>query len=831
MKIICKNPLSLQQLLLIQILFTMKIYKSCLLAVALLATTPVCLFAQDDTLPEYDAARAWTPDKNEQKTFSLSIHPNYFKGSTRFWYSFKTSQGENVYVVDPATRTKRVLFSPEDIASEISEQSEQKYTAQQLPIKDLKLKDDNVTFEFTVDSVKYEYQYVQQKLTNLGKEKKERPAQRFGNVSPDKQWVVYAKNYNLYMMSHADYERIQKNPKDSTITEIQLSKDGIKDFGFTMERKTVSDGSDPKVDTSRRQMANGYWSPDSKYFVSIISDQRKIKNLWVINVMSEPRPTLETYKYQMPGEEGATPHMYVFDIANRSQKEVSLGDWTEPVVRLLTGKQGSAYSFDPNEVRTWENHPEWCYVMRMSRDFKKVDICTYTFGQDAIVPVLEERMPQSYLDTRNLISLDKGNRFIWWSERDGWGHLYLYDKSGKLINRITKGAWHVEDIKGVDEAKKVIYFSANGREPGDSTPYYEHLYKVNFDGSGLQLLTPGNYFHTSFMDDQHAYIVDNYSRVDTKPAIDLLDNSGRKLMTLEEADFSQLFAAGYKFPELFKVKAADGVTDLYGVMYKPFNFDSTMVYPVVDYVYPGPQTEGPYWRYNRVSPRTDRLAQAGFIVISVGQRGGHPSRSKWYHDFGYQNLRDYPLADHKAAIEQLCAQNKFMDITKVGITGHSGGGFMSTAAILTYPDFFKVAVSCSGNHDNNVYNRSWSEKYHGVTERIDENGKVHFDIHIPANQELASRLKGHLLLMTGDIDDNVHPAGTIRMVNALIKAGKRFDMLILPEKRHQYEGYNEYFYWKMVDYFSEHLKGKSEKSIDIKDLKLGNWWRGAQEDI
>ena len=192
----------------------MKIYKSCLLVVVLLATTSMCLIAQDVTLPEYDAARAWTPDKNEQKTFSLSIHPNYFKGSTRFWYSFKTSQGENVYVVDPATRTKRVLFSTEDIASQISSQSEQKYTAQQLPIKDLKLKDDNVTFEFTVDSVKYEYQYTQQKLTNLGKEKKDRPAQRFGNISPDKQWVVYAKNYNLYMMSNADYERIQKKTAD-----------------------------------------------------------------------------------------------------------------------------------------------------------------------------------------------------------------------------------------------------------------------------------------------------------------------------------------------------------------------------------------------------------------------------------------------------------------------------------------------------------------------------------------------------------------------------------------------------------------------------------------
>ena len=231
----------------------------------------------------------------------------------------------------------------------------------------------------------------------------------------------------------------------------------------------------------------------------------------------------------------------------------------------------------------------------------------------------------------------------------------------------------------------------NGKEEGEN-PYYEQLYKVNVNGSGLKRITKGEYFHKVKIDDDARFVVDNYSRVNTIPCADLLDREGNKVMTIQESDFSQLKAAGYRFPEPFVVKAADGVTDLYGVMYKPYDFDSTKVYPIIDYVYPGPQVEAVYYPFTRMSVRTDRLAQAGFIVISVGQRGGHPSRSKWYHNYGYGNMRDYPLADHKVAVEQLAARHKFIDIDRVGIHGHSGGGFMSTAAICQYPDFYKAAV-------------------------------------------------------------------------------------------------------------------------------------------
>ena len=461
----------------------------------------------------------------------------------------------------------------------------------------------------------------------------------------------------------------------------------------------------------------------------------------------------------------------------------------------------------------WQGDNNRFFVIRSSRDLHRIDVCTYTVGQDSIVPVVRERM-NTYQETRPIQVFNGGKEFIQWSERDGWAHLYLYDDKGNLKNRITKGPWHVEQVVKVDEATRTIYFTANGREAGEN-PYYEHLYKVNADGSGLKRLTSGDFFHQVEIDDEARFIVDNYSRVNTVPCTDVIDRNGNKVMSLQESDFSVLKAAGYQFPELFTVKAADGVTDLYGVMYKPFNFDSTKVYPIIDYVYPGPQVEAVYYPFTRMSVRTDRLAQAGFIVISVGQRGGHPSRSKWYHNYGYGNMRDYPLADHKAAVEQLAARYKFIDINRVGIHGHSGGGFMSTAAICQYPDFYKAAVSCAGNHDNRIYNRWWSETHHGVKEEITEKGDTIFAYKIATNPEIVKQLKGHLMLVHGDIDNNVHPGNTIRVVNALIQANKRFEMLLLPGQRHAFGNMDEYFYWRMVDFFSKYLKGKQEDSVDI----------------
>ncbi|MDR1601983.1 MAG: S9 family peptidase [Tannerella sp.] len=796
-------------------------------AIICLSLTQGSLLPAQETLAGYTQARRFAPSNAEQLLFSYTLRPNYFNRGSKFWYEYKTSDGRAWYVVDPEQGKKQPLFDLDEIAAQITETVNDPFTAQQLPVRNLKLDDDDRTFTFEIPSsvnrtFYFSYDYLSRKLTERPKDNS--PRERWGNVSPDSQYVVYAKDLNLWCMMYADYEKLLKNPKNGdSIAETALTTDGEEDFAFGMPRNRMN--TDSTLLDHKRKPVQGSWSPDGRYFVATLTDQRAVKDLWVINSVAKPRPTLETYKYQLPGEAGApVSHLYLFDLENRSRKEIAVSAFKDQTLSVASKPREN---FTAPQI--WLGSADRFFISRVSRDMKRVDICSYTLGDDSVRPLIRERM-NTYIETRPLAMPDNARELIHWSERDGWAHLYLYDTEGNLKNRITKGPWHVDRIKHVDSKNRVVYFLANGKEAGDTTPYYEHLYRVNFDGTALKLVTPGDYHHLVYMDRDGRYVVDNYSRINTIPATALYDNTGKRLMTLEESDFSQLLQAGYTFPEPFKVKAADGVTDLYGIIYRPFDFDSTKTYPVIDYVYPGPQQEGTYIRYIQMNPRTDRLAQAGFIVISVGHRGGHPSRSKWYHNYGYGNLRDYPLADHKAAIEQLCDRYKYMDINRIGIHGHSGGGFMSTAAMLLYPDFFKVAVSCAGNHDNNIYNRGWSEKHHGVKEISDEDGNVRFDIHVPANQELAARLKGHLLLIHSEIDNNVHPANTIVVANELIKAGKRFDMLVIPGQRHHFEDYNEYFYWRMVDYFSEHLLGQRETGVDIKDIKLGNWFQGYQDN-
>lgn len=786
-----------------------------------------CAFGvAQERLPEYLQAEKFTQEKLNNMLFSTKVTPNWMQKGSKFWYEYKTTQGTNWYIVDASTRNQRQLFDLDELAAQLTEIVKDPFDAQHLSIRNLKAKEDARTFTFEVQSSKdkeksanntgkkkevfyFSYDSQTRKLTQV--EEDESKNLRWGSVSPDKKVVVYAKNLNLYRMSYEDYLKAKKNEKDSTIVETQITTDGVKDFGYGQQRNTLN--TDTLMDGKRKGVYGIQWSPDSRHFAVIVTDNRAVKELWVINSSANPRPTLETYKYQMPGEkEAPIEHLYLFDVSNNSRKEIKTSlykDQTLDMARVARLKRQTGVEDLPS---LWLGDEKRFFLTRSSRDLHRIDVCSYTLGDDSIKTIIPERM-NTYQETRNL-ELVNNNELIQWSERDGWAHLYLYDTEGKLKNRITKGPWHVDEIVKVDEKARVVYFKANGMDPNEN-PYYEHLYKVSLNGGTPKLVTPGNYVHDVQMDDDCLIVVDNYSRVNTIPKTDLLDTNGNKIMTLQEADFSLMFAAGYKFPEPFKVKAADGVTDLYGVMYKPFNMDSTKVYPIIDYVYPGPQVEATEYAFRNMTVRTDRLAQAGFIVISVGQRGGHPSRSKWYHNYGYGNMRDYPLEDHKYAIEQLASRHNFIDINKVGIHGHSGGGFMSTAAICQYPDFFKVAVSCAGNHDNSIYNRWWSETHHGVKEEVTEKGDTVFSYKVGTNQEIVSKLKGHLLLVHGDIDNNVHPGNTIRVVNALIKAGKRFDMLVLPQQRHGFGDMNEYFYWRLVDYFSEHLRGKSEHFVDI----------------
>ncbi len=777
----------------------------------------------------YKLAERFTASKLQNMLFSTTIDPHYFKSGEKFWYSYKTSTGTKWYVVDPATRKREPLFDHVKMASQLSEIMHDPFIAEQLPIQNLDVAEDGNTFTFEVKSSQdavaekgkkgrrekqiyyFSYDFQTKQLTHLKDKKKETKELRWASVSPDGKSVVYAKDLNLYRMSREDYEKLKKDEKDTTVVEIQITTDGVKDFGYGQPHSMLNTDT---LCNGKRRGVYGVWSPDSRYFATILTDSRKVKELWVIDAIAEPRPTLESYRYQMPGEKEAPQyHLYLFDMSDNSRKEILTSRFKDQTLSIARRPREHKQRHMYDQPNIWLGDENRMFVTRSSRDLHRIDICSYTIGQDSLRPIIEERL-NTYIEVRPLSALGNGKELIQWSERDGWAHLYLYDDEGNLKRRLTEGAWHVHQIVKVDEKRRVVYFTAMGREEGEN-PYYQHFYSVSLDGGAVKLLDKGEFFHSPTMDDSARYFVDNYSRVDAIPETALYDCMGNKLMVLETSDFSQLLANGYKFPEPFKVKAADGVTDLYGVMYKPFDFDPEKSYPIVDYVYPGPQVEATTYPYTRMSVRTDRLAQAGFIVITVGNRGGHPDRSKWYHNYGYGNLRDYGLADQKAAIEQLAARHSFIDINHVGIHGHSGGGFMSTAAILQYPDFFKAAVSCAGNHDNKIYNRWWSETHHGVKEEVNEKGDTTFVYKISSNPEIAKRLKGHLLLVHGEIDNNVHPGNSTRVVNALIRANKRFDMLYLPTQRHGFGDMNEYFYWRLVEHFTDYLIDGRQREVDI----------------
>ena len=780
--------------------------------------------------PNYALAERFSAKRVGQMVFSTTVKPEWFRNGNRFLYTWKTSEGTNYYIAEPATGTVKPVFDMEKLAMQITEIVKDPFEARHLPIRNLSIdpENDNV-LKFDIQSSQekkdtsknaktekltyhFKYDITSKKLTFRTKDEDAKYPE-WANVSPDGLVGVYMKNSNLFYMDTLNMRKAAKDPKDSTLVEHRITSDGFKDFSYA----SGNYAGNTEADTTKRVFPFDLaWSPDSKHFAVMRWDMRPVKDFWVINSLSTPRPTLETYKYQMPGEPGPLGHLYVFDAKDWSSHQVKINAFKDQDLSLQTSPRTVKETFNEFNNYTWLGDNSGFYLNRLSRDLKRLDICYVGIGSDSTKTVLSERM-NTYVESRPLRIIDNGRKMIHWSERNGWANLYLYNADGTLIRNLTEGAYHVDDVLAVNEKEGYVLFRACGKEKGEN-PYQMHVYSVSLQGGEPKLLDMPDMNIDAIASEDGKYFIANYSRVDYKPASALYDAKGRKVCDLGEADFSLLFAAGYKFPERFTVKAADGITDLYGAIYKPFDFDSTKVYPICDYVYPGPQVEANNIEWSRGFTRTDRLAQLGFIVITVGNRGGHPDRSKWYHNYGYGNLRDYGLEDQKYAIQQLGARYPWIDLSRVGIPGHSGGGFRSTAAILTYPDFFKAAVSCAGNHDNNIYNRWWSEQHHGIQEKI-EAGDTTFVYSIETNPQIAKNLKGHLMLVHGDIDNNVHPANTIRVVNALIRANKRFDMLILPGQRHGFGDMNEYFFWRMADYYCEWLMGASERhEVDIKEM-------------
>ena len=825
--------------------------------VFLLAFVTSLVTAQQTPKPNYRAAAKYSPKNLAKLVHSTSVSPHWLKKGNRFWYQYKTSDGSNYYIVDADKKTRRNLFNNANMAKWLTEITKDPYDGQHLPkfsfkfnkaenairfyitsTEEIPVKEDENSDQKTDDEkteekkdkkpkskkpktekkvYHLEYKLGGNGLIVLDNKKKGKEAwKKWANIAPDSSIVLFSKNFNIYWMDKENFKKAVKNEKDTTIVENQWTKDGIENYGYGGGSR--GENNETKIkNKDKRKGVWGTWSHDSKKFVFQKSDSRHIKDLWVINSVKSKRPVLETYKYHMPGEqEYYKSELLIFDIPSKAITNVALDTVKQQSISVYRAPRKQSNRDDEFQPSLLLSKKGKIYYSVISRDRKKFDICVADLETGKSKVLVEERF-NTYIESRPLILFNNETEMLHWAERDGWAHFYLYDTNGNLKRQVTNGDYHVAGFSGLDEKTRTLYFTANGVNKNQD-PYFAHTYKINLNGSGLKTLNSGDFTSRTSMSDSNKYFVSNYSRVNTIPKSELRTTDGKLVLKLEAADLSQLFATGYKFPEPFKVKADDGITDIYGVMYTPFDIDTTKVYPLLEYVYPGPQTEAVNKSFSFRMDRLDRMAQVGFVVITLGNRGGHPDRSKWYHNYSYGNLRDYGLADKKYVAEQLANKHDYIDISKVGIYGHSGGGFMSTAAMLVYPEFFKAAVSSAGNHDNNVYNSWWSETHHGVKEEIDEKGKISHTYKIDANHSIAKNLKGNLLLIHGDVDNNVHPAGTIRMANALIKANKRFEFMTMPGQRHGFGNMTEYSFWLRADHFSKYLLGVEATSVDITEM-------------
>ena len=826
----------------------------------LIIATSLSFAIDENNKANYDLATRFAPYKIKKMTYSTSLNPKWIEGTNHFWYEWKSSEGSAFYIVDPLKGVKEKLFNNDKIAAELTRLTLDPWDGKHLPIEKIKFTDKNI-IQFDVTSSQdeekvdediedqqdekgkkekvkkkvfyFEYNIKTKKLRQLDKWEAPDNHPDWASISPDGETVVFARNDNLFKLNKSEYKKVldarrdkdkksaDKASKKLELDEVQLTYNGEEDFSYSNSRFWARGTIDSEREKEKndRKKVNVYWSNNSKKFALIRADRRDVKNLWVIHSVGYKRPELETYKYDMAGDSIVSQYeIMTYDLDSDRSVVIDTEHFKDQRVGIYSSRNFIYPDSDEPRRSLWlSKDSKYLYFYRQSRDWHKVDVCRADTETGEVEVLFEERL-NTYIDLQRLELMDNGN-MVWWSERDGWAHLYLYNSKGKVLKQLTSGPYSVRQIVGIDEAKGNIYFMANGKEKNED-PYYQHLYRVSTEGTRLKLLNSGNFDHRVNMDESNQYFINNYSRVNTQPKSALYNATGKKIMDLESSDMSQLMAAGFKYPETFKVKSADGVTDIYGVMTKPFDFDPNKTYPIIAYVYPGPQTESVAKAFNQLRHHTTHLSQFGFIVITIGNRGGHPWRSKWYHNYGYGNLRDYGLADKKAGIEQLADKHSFIDMERVGIYGHSGGGFMSTAAMLVYPDFFKVAVSSAGNHENNVYNSYWSEKHHGIKEVMDDDGKITFEYDIAKNSELANNLKGHLMLTTGDVDNNVHMAGTLRMTEALIKANKRFDFFIFPGQRHGFGNMNDYWAWLRAEYFVKHLIGDTYWNVDINQLNL-----------
>jgi len=753
----------------------------------LLLVLPLVAAAQQPrqlTAEDYARAEKFLGANAAPLVTGMGVRPTWLDDG-RFWYRTTVPNGSAFFLVDPTRNTRTPVFDQARLATALSAATGGRITGERLPFQSFDLQKDGTGITVSVQGRRWSCDTQRYACAPADSGPASRRAPANSSVSPDGRTAAYIRDNDLWAMDLA------------TGRETRLTTDGIEDFGYATNNAGWTHGPDPVLT----------WSPDGRQIATFQHDGRGVGDMHLVRT-TVGKPEIETWKYPLPGDS------VIFRISRVVVKLPEGAGGQPQVVRFDMPPDAHRSTVSDHiacggQLCDLQWYPDGSHVafVSSSRDHKRAWFRVADARTGAVRTLFEETSATQIGDASLSESLWKvlpaSNELIWWSQRDGWIHLYLYDLgTGRLKNRITTGDGNVTDIVHVDERARTITFMAQGKEAGRD-PYFQHLYRIGFDGKNQRLLTPEDANHTVALSPDARWIVDSYSTPTTPPVTVLRDANGRVVQTLEKADVSRLLATGWRPPTPIRMKARDGTTDIYGLMFTPTNLDSTRKYPIVNYIYPGPQS-GSVGTRSFSPARSDHqaLAELGFVVVAIDGMGT-PGRSKAFHDAYYGDMGDNTIPDQIAGMRQLAERYPFIDIDKVGMWGHSGGGFATAAAMFRHPDFFDVGIAESGNHDNRNYEDDWGERYQGLLVK-QGNSDNYAD---EANQTHAANLKGKLLLAHGGMDDNVPPYNTTLVVDALVKAGKDFDLLMFPNARHGYGADANYMMRKRWDYFVRHLMG------------------------
>ena len=724
------------------------------------------LYAQQITRQDYARAVSFLMSNlNNKKVFNVNTQFNWFADSSGLSFVSQSPESRQFNKVDLKKMKVEKLFDHERLAKLLTDSLKKEIKPTELPINTVTYVD-KTHLEFNAGGNDYLLDLTNYSLSLKKKEESDPMEQK----SPDGRWIAYSKDYNLYI-------------KSTTGTQVkQLSREGVKNYEYASwygwgELIEGENGERPAHFSVS-------WSPDSKWIQTYICDLRIGKKMYLLDwsVDTLYRARLLSYYRGSPGD---TDMVYMVPVYFNVE--------TGEEIRKDEFRNVNAASFE------WaKTEPGISYIENRVRGYQQVDVYRYNLATKNQEKIYSETSSTN-IDNYNSQLTEDGEKIVITSERNGWKQLYLLTIKDKTLKPVTTGSFYVNDVLFIDKKTQIILFTASGKEQGRN-PYFQHLYKIKMDGTGLTLLTPENANHDITVSPDGKYFTDNISTPDQPSRYILRDSkNGKTLTELTKANIDPLIAMNYHFPETFNCIARDGATTIYGAIWKPTNFDSTKKYPLIDQTYTGPHTfMFPRNFFSSIARSNQALAELGFVVITVDGMGT-ANRSKAFHNVSYKNMGKN-LLDHVIAIRELGKRYTWIDTSRVGIFGHSAGGYDAGHAVLEFPDFYKVAVASSADHDFRMEKDWWPEMYMGWP--------VDSTYNQVSNITMAPNLKGKLLIVHGGIDENVNPSATFKLAEALVKADKEFDMLILPSQHHGYSGkYNDYFTKKKWNYFVENLLG------------------------